>query len=61
MKRAGKRLISAVELGVNAVGRPVDEHHPMWKLIGCAKSGGAGPGSSDKYLYINEEASARNR
>lgn len=61
IKRAGKRLIPAEALVRSVVARPVDESHPMWKFIGAAKSGGAGPGSSDKYAYLADEASARDR
>src|SRR5687768_1075851 len=54
IKRAGKRLIPAEALARAVVARPVDESHPMWKFIGAAKSGGAGPGSGDKYRYLAE-------
>ena len=59
IKRGGKRLIPAHALARPAEGRPVDESHPMWKLIGAGKSGGAGPGSADKHRYLAEEALGR--
>ena len=62
IKRAGKRLIPADAL-VRAAdpSQAVTEKHPMWKFIGAAKSGGAGPGSGDKYRYLAEEALGRRR
>jgi excisionase family DNA binding protein len=61
VKRGGRRLIPADALVKPAQARPVDEKHPMWKFVGAAKSGGAGPGSSDKYRYLSEEALGRRR
>jgi hypothetical protein len=61
IKRAGKRLIPAGAVVRPAVARPVDESHPMWKFIGAAKSGGAGPGSADKYYHLAEQISPRRR
>jgi excisionase family DNA binding protein len=60
VKRGGKRLIPAEAL-VKRTQSPAifDEKHPMWRLVGAAKSGGAGPGSSDKHRYLDEEAAGR--
>ena len=36
-----------------------DENHPDWQFVGCARSGGEGPGSADKHYYLNLEAENR--
>lgn len=48
--------------------RPIEEphsvwtlDHPFWKLVGSGKSGGAGPGSSDKYFYLTGVRKRRRR
>ena len=61
IKRAGKRLIPAGALVSRPSDHVVDENHPIWKLVGAGKSGGAGPGAADKHYYLAEEAAARRR
>ena len=62
IKRAGKRLIPAEALVIAAdPSQVVTENHPMMKFVGAAKSGGAGPGSADKYYHLAEHISPRRR
>lgn len=62
IKRAGKRLIPAEALESAAdPSQVLTENHPMLKFVGAAKSGGAGPGSEDKYLILAEHVSPRRR
>ncbi|MBL8949754.1 MAG: helix-turn-helix domain-containing protein [Myxococcaceae bacterium] len=60
VKRGGKRLISS-EAVVKPSSEPrrLGDDHPIWKLVGAAKSGGAGRGSSDKHAYLADEAASR--
>jgi len=60
VKRGGKRLIPAdAVVEQEAAPRLLDDDHPIWKLVGAAKSGGAGPGSSDKHFHLAEAAAGR--
>lgn len=35
--------------------RPLTPDHPLWRLVGAARSGGVGPGSEDKYAALFDE------
>lgn len=35
--------------------RPLTTDHPLWKLVGSARSGGVGAGSEDKYGVLAGE------
>lgn len=60
VKRGGKRLIPADAVVARVAGpRLFDDSHPMWKLVGAARSGGAGPGSSDKHFHLAEADASR--
>ena len=61
VKRGRRRLIPADALSGPAGGLPIDDDHPIWKLVGAGKSGGAGPGSADKYFHLAEAKLARSR
>ncbi len=59
--RSGRRLVrrNAVaartkKLRADAL-RPLDEAHPLWRLVGAARSGGSGPGSEDKHAVLAGE------
>ena len=56
IKRRGRRLIPsrAVEAQELPSVPVVDDKHPIWALVGAARSGGAGPGSSNKRFYLNQ-------
>src|SRR5689334_6277326 len=62
IKRKGRRFIpiSALQREVEAKS-PVTADHPIWKLVGAGKSGGQGPGSSDKYRVLADERLRRAR
>ncbi len=57
----GRRLVlkSAVErrtrLRSTSDLRPLTPDHPMWKLVGAARSGGSLPGSDDKYGILCDD------
>lgn len=59
--RGGRRLVlrRAVERRSRAKGtssmRPLTPDHPLWRLVGAARSGGVGPGSEDKYAALFDE------
>ncbi len=56
----GRRLVlrSAVErrarLRSTSGLRALTPEHPLWKLVGAAKSGGVGAGSNDKYGILSD-------
>jgi excisionase family DNA binding protein len=39
--------------------KPFGSDHPMWHLIGAFRSGGAGPGSGDKYAILYDDEASR--
>lgn len=59
--RRGRRLVlrSAVERRSRAARtagpRALTPDHPLWRLVGSARSGGRAPGSSDKYGALFDE------
>jgi excisionase family DNA binding protein len=62
-KVGNRRLIPS-----DAIRRPPEDglrlltpDHPIWALAGAGKSGGAGPGSSDKYFYLTGARRRRSR
>jgi hypothetical protein len=62
IKQRGKRLIPASALAKRgAASAALTKNHPIWALVGAGKSGGAGPGSSNKRAYLAEEAAGRRR
>ena len=62
-KIKGRRYVSADAASRAKPSTPLlwDDNHPMWKFLGCAKSGGAGPGSADKYSLLLDDEYARRR
>ena len=66
-RQGGRRLISRSALeahrrqapsGVRSRSaggaKPVTRDHPIFRLVGGGRSGGAGPGSSDKHALLDE-------
>lgn len=59
IKRRGKRFIApGAVIRTRKMNLPLTAEHPIWALVGAGKSGGAGPGSSDKRRYLADEARA---
>lgn len=60
VRRGGRRLISSRTLhrGRSARGAsdvpPFDEKHPIFRLVGAARSGGGAPGARDKHAILDE-------
>jgi excisionase family DNA binding protein len=57
VQHSGRRLVSSRDVArrsraLSSKLRPLTKDHPMWKLIGAFKSGGAGPGSGDKHALL---------
>jgi excisionase family DNA binding protein len=60
VRRGGRRLISSrtlhrgrSERGASD-GPPFDEKHPIFRLVGAARSGGGAPGARDKHAILDE-------
>jgi excisionase family DNA binding protein len=60
VRRGGRRLVSSRTLsgGRQAWGSsdvpPFDEKHPIFRLVGAARSGGRTPGARDKHAILDE-------
>jgi excisionase family DNA binding protein len=60
VRRGGRRLISSRTLhrGLGRRGAsdvpPFDEKHPIFRLVGAARSGGRAPGARDKHAILEE-------
>lgn len=58
VRRNGRRLIPARALGRGILGRsseklpPFGPTHPIFRLVGAARSGGAAPGARDKHAIL---------
>ncbi|MCC6332827.1 MAG: helix-turn-helix domain-containing protein [Myxococcales bacterium] len=52
LRRAVERRVRAREASSL---RPLTPDHPLWKLVGSARSGGTRPGSEDKYGTLADE------
>ena len=60
IREAGRRLIPATALERRAPQlqaeriAPLREDHPIFRLVGAGRSGGAGPGARNKHAIIDE-------
>ena len=60
VRRAGRRLVPASALEKQATARdaeavpPLDESHPIFRLVGAGRSGGVGAGARDKHAILDE-------
>jgi excisionase family DNA binding protein len=57
-RQSGRRLVPLHALSVRQVrlrakkAKPFTLEHPLWRLVGAFRSGGAGPGSGDKHEIL---------
>ena len=57
-RQSGRRLVPLHALSVRRVRlrakklKPFTLEHPLWRLVGAFRSGGAGPGSGDKHEIL---------
>jgi excisionase family DNA binding protein len=60
VRRGGRRLIRAASVrtrtaaGLKASVPAFSDDHPMFRLIGAGRSGGAAPGARDKHAILDE-------
>jgi hypothetical protein len=63
--RSGRRLVpvralarSGCRVGSTDIPK-IDEHHPIFRLVGAGRSGGASPGARDKHALLAVSSRSR--